>query len=167
MIFYVENEVDAKFDFDIEEIAKTVSAAVLEEEKCPFDVEINLTITDDDGIHEMNRQFRDIDRPTDVLSFPNIAYEEPGVFPSEDDEQWNDCIDLDTGVIMLGDIVINEKRVREQALEYGHSEKREFAFLVAHSMLHLCGYDHMEANEAKVMEDKQNLILNGLGITRD
>ena len=110
MIFYVENEVDAKFDFDFEEVAKTVCDAVLRAEKCPFDVEINLLITDDEGIHEMNREFREIDRPTDVLSFPNISYEEPGVFPEEGDEQWNDCMDLDTGVIMFGDIVINEKR---------------------------------------------------------
>lgn len=167
MIFYVEDEVDAKFDFDFEEVAKTVCEAVLKEESCPFDVEINLLITDDEGIHEMNREFREIDRPTDVLSFPNISYDEPGVFPEEGDEQWNDCMDLDTGVIMFGDIVINEKRVREQALEYGHSEKREFAFLVAHSMLHLCGYDHMEEDEAKVMEEKQSSILDGLGITRD
>jgi probable rRNA maturation factor len=76
-------------------------------------------------------------------------------------------IDPDNGSIYLGDIVINEKRVRSQALEYGHSEKREFAFLTAHSMFHLCGYDHMEEDEAKVMEQKQNDVLERLGITRD
>lgn len=67
----------------------------------------------------------------------------------------------------MGDIVINEKRVRDQASEYGHSQKREFAFLVAHSMLHLCGYDHMESDEAAVMEKKQEEVLSSLGITRD
>ena len=167
MIFYVENEVDAKFDFDIEEIAKTVSAAVLEEEKCPFDVEINLTITDDDGIHEMNRQFRDIDRETDVLSFPGIEYETPGDFSVLNGPDRCNMVDPDNGSIYLGDIVINEKRVRSQALEYGHSEKREFAFLTAHSMFHLCGYDHMVEDEARVMEQKQNDVLERLGITRD
>ncbi|SFU41714.1 rRNA maturation RNase YbeY [Butyrivibrio sp. INlla21] len=167
MTFYVENEVNAEFDFDIEEVAKTVAAEVLKEEGCEHDVEISLTITDDEGIREMNRDFRDIDRPTDVLSFPNVSYDEPGDFSVIDGEQRVDLFNPDTNCIMFGDIVINEKRVREQALEYGHSLKREFAFLVAHSMLHLCGYDHMEEDEAAVMEKKQSDVLNKLGITRD
>ena len=167
MIFYVENEVDAQFDFDIEEVARTVSEEVLRQEGCTHEVEISLTVTDDDGIQEMNREFRGIDKPTDVLSFPNVSYEEPGDFSVIDGEQKIDLFDPDTNCIMFGDIVINEKRVREQADEYGHSLKREFAFLVAHSMLHLCGYDHMEAEEAKVMEKKQSDVLNKLGITRD
>ncbi|RKM58989.1 rRNA maturation RNase YbeY [Butyrivibrio sp. XB500-5] len=167
MTFYVENEVNAEFDFDIEEVAETVAAEVLKEEGCEHDVEISLTITDDEGIREMNRDFRDIDRPTDVLSFPNVSYDEPGDFSVIDGEQRVDLFNPDTNCIMFGDIVINEKRVREQALEYGHSLKREFAFLVAHSMLHLCGYDHMEEDEAAVMEKKQSDVLNKLGITRD
>ena len=162
MIFYVENETGASFDFDFEELAKTVAEAVLKEEKCGFEVEISLTITDDAGIQEINKEFRDIDKPTDVLSFPTVSYEEPGDFSVIDGEQKVDLLDPDTGNISFGDIVINENRVRSQALEYGHSEKREFAFLVAHSMLHLCGYDHMEEDEAKVMEAKQNDILNSL-----
>ncbi|RKM62371.1 rRNA maturation RNase YbeY [Butyrivibrio sp. CB08] len=167
MTFYVENEVDAKFDFDIEELAITVASKVLESEGCDYDVEIGLTITDDEGIKELNSQFREIDSPTDVLSFPNVSYEEPGDFSVIESDQKVDLENPDTGRIMFGDIVINEKRVREQALEYGHSERREFAFLVAHSMLHLCGYDHMEAGEAKVMEGKQEAVLTELGITRD
>ncbi len=167
MIFCVENEVDAKFSFDIEEIGSAVAKEVLKNENCPFDVQISLLITDDDGIHEMNSQFRGIDSATDVLSFPNISYDEPGDFSVCEGEQRIDIEDPDSGLIFLGDIVINEGRVREQALEYGHSEKREFAFLVAHSMLHLCGYDHMEEDEAKVMEEKQELALNNLGITRE
>lgn len=167
MTFYVENEVDASFDFDIEEVARTVALAVLDSEKCEYEVEINLIITDDEGIREMNRDFRDIDRPTDVLSFPNISYETPGDFSVIDGEQNIDLVNPDTGNIVFGDIVVNENRVRSQAVEYGHSEKREFAFLVAHSMLHLCGYDHMEEEEAKVMEKKQKDVLKELGITRD
>ena len=84
-----------------------------------------------------------------------------------DGEQNIDLLNPDTGNIMFGDIVVNENRVREQAKEYGHSEKREFAFLIAHSMLHLCGYDHMEEDEAAVMENKQREVLEALGITRD
>lgn len=167
MIFYVENEVEAKFDFDIEEVAKTVAAKVLEEEGCDHEVEISLIITDDEGIRVMNNEFREIDKPTDVLSFPNVSYEEAGDFSVIDGEQQVDLLNPDTGNIMFGDIVVNENRVRSQAQEYGHSEKREFAFLIAHSMLHLCGYDHMEPDEAAVMEAKQENVLNLLGITRD
>ncbi|AOZ96518.1 probable rRNA maturation factor [Butyrivibrio hungatei DSM 14810] len=166
MVFYVDNEVSASFDFDIEEIAKKVSQAVLDSEGCTHEVEISLIITDDEGIHEMNRDFRGIDRPTDVLSFPNVSYDEPGDFSVMDGEQNVDLLNPDTGNIIFGDIVINEARVRSQAVEYGHSEMREFAFLVAHSMLHLCGYDHMEEDEAAVMEKKQKDVLDKLGITR-
>ena len=148
-------------------MAKTVASKVLEEEGCEHEVEISLIITDDEGIREMNNEFREIDKPTDVLSFPNVSYETPGDFSVIDGEQQVDLLNPDTGNIMFGDIVINENRVRSQAKEYGHSEKREFAFLIAHSMLHLCGYDHMEPEEAAVMEAKQENILNLLGITRD
>lgn len=166
MVFYLDNEVDAKFDFDIEEVAKLVACKVLEAEGCRDDVEISLIITDDEGIRQMNNEFREIDRATDVLSFPNVSYEEPGDFSVMDGEQKVDLLNPDSGNIMFGDIVVNENRVREQAKEYGHSEKREFAFLIAHSMLHLCGYDHMEENEAAIMEKKQREILEALGITR-
>ena len=167
MTFYVENEVDADFGFDIEELSKSVAETVLELEGCDADLEIGLTITDSDGIHELNKQFRNIDSPTDVLSFPNVSYEKAGDFSVLSGEQEVDLLNPDTGKIMFGDIVINEDRVRSQALDYGHSIKREFAFLVAHSMLHLCGYDHMEEEEAKVMEKKQEEVLGKLGITRD
>ncbi len=167
MTFYVENETDAKFPFDIEGVAKRVSEEVLKSENCPYDMQISLLITNDEGIKEMNSEFRGIDSATDVLSFPNISYDEPGDFSVCEGEQKIDITDPESGLIVLGDIVINESRVREQAEEYGHSQEREFAFLVAHSMLHLCGYDHMEEDEAKVMEQKQEAVLQTLGITRD
>ncbi len=167
MTFYVENEVEADFGFDIEKISSLVAEKVLELEGCDYPVEIGLTITDDEGIKAMNSEFRGIDSPTDVLSFPNVSYETAGDFSVIDSEQKVDLLNPDTGGIMFGDIVINEARVRSQANDYGHSLKREFAFLVAHSMLHLCGYDHMEEEEAKVMEGKQERVLTELGITRD
>ena len=167
MTFCVENETGAQFDFDPEEVAALVAKEVLRSEGCDREVEISLTITNDEGIQELNREFREIDRPTDVLSFPNVSYEEPGDFSVMEGEQEVDLLNPDTGNIMFGDIVVNEDRVRSQAEEYGHSTKREFAFLIAHSMLHLCGYDHMEEDEAKVMEKKQSDVLNTLGITRD
>ena len=167
MTFYVENEVDADFGFDIEELANSVANTVLKMEGCAAELEVGLTITDSRGIHELNKEFRGIDAPTDVLSFPNVSYEKAGDFSVLIGEQLVDLLDPDTGKIMFGDIVINEDRVRSQAEDYGHSIKREFAFLVAHSMLHLCGYDHMEEEEAKVMEKKQEDVLGELGITRD
>ena len=166
MTYYVENETEVVFDFDVEEIVNMVSNEVLEEENCPYETQINVLLTDNEGIREFNRQYRDIDRETDVLSFPNLDFEEPAKFEIDEDRE-ADYFDPDTGELILGDIIISVDRVKEQAESYGHSEKREFAFLVAHSMLHLCGYDHMEEDEAAVMEAKQEAVLQKLGITRD
>ena len=127
---------------------------------------MNLLLTSNEEIHRMNREYRDVDRPTDVLSFPQVEYESPVDFSWAEAHE-RDCFDPDTGELILGDIIISVDRVKEQAESYGHSQKREFAFLVAHSMLHLCGYDHMEEDEAKVMEAKQEQVLASLGITRD
>ncbi len=166
MTSYVENETEAVFEFDIHKIADSVIERVLETEGCPYEVQVNLLITDNAGIQTYNAEFRGIDKETDVLSFPNVEYEMPGDFSCVE-EQAADCFDPESGELILGDIIISVDRVKEQALSYGHSEKREFAFLVAHSMLHLCGYDHMEDKEAKEMERKQEEILVFLGITRE
>ena len=166
MTFYVENETAVEFPFLVEETVRTVCEAVLESENCPYETQVNVVLTDNSGIREMNRECRGIDRETDVLSFPNVDFEQEGVFDIDEDRE-ADYFDPDTGELMLGDILISVDKVMEQAQNYGHSVRREFEFLVAHSMLHLCGYDHMEEAEAKVMERKQEEILAGLGITRD
>lgn len=166
MTYYVENETDVVFDFDIEKIVEMVASEVLEEEKCPYETQINVLLTDNAGIREFNKEYRNIDRETDVLSFPNLDFEEPSKFEIDEDME-ADFFDPGTGELILGDIIISVDKVEEQSLSYGHSKKREFAFLVAHSMLHLCGYDHMEKEEAAVMEAKQEAVLNRLGITRD
>jgi len=166
MTFYVENETEVTFTFDVEELVEKVANAVLDMENCPYESEINVLITDNEGIREFNRQYRDIDKETDVLSFPNLDFESPADF-SMAEEYEADCFQPDTGELILGDIILSADRIFEQAKAFGHSVKREFAFLVAHSMLHLCGYDHMEEEEARVMEAKQNEILTALGITRD
>lgn len=101
-----------------------------------------------------------------MLSFPNVPFEAPADFNAA--EQYEaDCFQPDSGELILGDIILSRDRILEQAESFGHSIRREFAFLVAHSMLHLCGYDHMELQEAAVMEEKQNHVLDVLGITRD
>lgn len=166
MTSYVENETEVVFSFDVKEIADKVIKKVLETEGCPYETQINLLLTDNEGIRVYNEQFRQIDRETDVLSFPNVDYEVPADFSGISQGQ-ADYFDPESGELILGDIIISVDRVREQAESYGHSQMREFAFLVAHSMLHLCGYDHMEADEAKVMEEKQEAVLSALHITRE
>lgn len=166
MTFYVENETDVTYEFDVEQIVEMVAMEVLDSEECPYEAQINVLLTDNEGIREFNKEYRDIDRETDVLSFPNLDFEQPGDFEIDEDME-ADYFDPDTGELILGDIIISVDKVEEQALSYGHSKKREFAFLVAHSMLHLCGYDHMEPEEAAVMEAKQEAALTKLGITRD
>lgn len=165
MTFYVENETNQELPFDMEEIVNKVIEKALEYEKCPYEVSVSVLLTDNEGIHAMNKEHRNIDRPTDVLSFPNVDYEEPAVFSGIEDAI-EDYFDPETGELCLGDIVISIDKVYEQAKEYGHAPLREFAFLVAHSILHLLGYDHMETEEAKIMEAKQEEILTNLGITR-
>lgn len=166
MTFYVENETQTEFPFDAEDTVKLVCEAVLESEGCPYETQINVVLTDNAGIRELNRECRGIDRETDVLSFPNLDFAKEGVFEIPEEAE-ADYFDPDTGELILGDIMISVDKVQEQAESYGHSLRREFAFLVAHSMLHLCGYDHEEPKEAAVMEQKQEDILRSLGITRD
>lgn len=166
MTFYIDNDTGVSFRFSVEELAEKVAEEVLIQEKCPYDVQINLLLTDNEGIQQYNRDYREVDRPTDVLSFPNLSFEKTGDF-SIAEKNVADCFDPESGELILGDIIISVDKVREQAVLYGHSELREFAFLIAHSMLHLCGYDHMTAPEAKEMEGKQETILQTLGITRD
>lgn len=165
MTLYLENETETEFPFPVEETAKAVMVAVLDSENCPYEATVNLLLTDNEGIREFNRTYREIDRETDVLSFPNVDFDEPADFDKVDARR-ADYFDPDSGELLLGDVIVSVDKVKEQAENYGHDQKREFAFLVAHSMLHLCGYDHMEDEERKVMEEKQESILQSLGITR-
>lgn len=166
MSLNLEVEVDVPFTFDYEALVGEVVAFTIDHEGFPYEAEVNLTLTDNEGIHEINRMYRQIDAPTDVLSFPMLSYEQAGDF-SALEEDYEDNFNPDTGEIMLGDIVISVDRVREQAAAYGHSERREFAFLIVHSMLHLFGYDHMTPEDAAVMEPKQRQILEEMNISRD
>lgn len=165
MSLTIEEETNVDFDFSYQELAKQVIDFTIEHEKFPYEAEVNLTLTDNEGIHEINKMYRDIDRPTDVLSFPMLSYETAGDFSGLEDA-YDDNFNPDTGEIMLGDIVISVPKVHEQAKEYGHSDKREYAFLIVHSMLHLFGYDHMTPEEAAFMEQKQRDILEELNILR-
>lgn len=165
MTLTVEEEVEIPFDFDYKELAKTVIEQAMESEQFPYEAELNLMLVDNETIAQINADYRDIDRATDVLSFPMIEYETPGDFSKIEDAA-EDNFNPDTGELILGDIIISVPKVLEQAEEYGHSIKREYAFLITHSMLHLFGYDHMEPEEAAIMEHKQRKILDDLQITR-
>lgn len=166
MSLNLETEAEVFFAFDHEKLAEEVINFTMEHENFPYEAEVNLTLTDNTGIHEVNKMYHDIDAPTDVLSFPMLSYEEAGDFSALEDD-YEDNFNPDTGEIILGDIVISVDKVREQALAYGHSEKREYAFLIVHSMLHLFGYDHMTPEEAPLMEAKQKEILDAMHIVRD
>ena len=166
MSFYLEEECPVTFDFDYAKLAEDVISFCIEHEGFPYEAEVNLTLTDNEGIHAINREYRQIDRPTDVLSFPMLSYEKAGDFAFLDEERGEDFIP-DSGEAMLGDIIISVDKVREQAAGCGDSEKREFAFLIVHSMLQLCGYDHIEPEDAAIMEPKQKLILEELNILRE
>ncbi len=165
MNIQLEYETEKTLPVDCLKLSSLVADKVLELENCPYEAEVCLVITDNEGIHEINRQFRQIDRATDVLSFPSVPFDKPCNYAilEEDDSYF----DLDSGNLVLGDIMISAEKVLSQAEEYGHSAEREFSFLVAHSMLHLLGYDHMTPEEAEVMERKQNEVLNALGIERN
>ncbi len=167
MTFCVEFECDTAFEgFDPEALFKETAAFALKALKCPYECEVSLTITDPDGIRELNRSFRDKDAPTDVLSFPMLTLKPPGDFSSVEEGD-PESFDPDTNELMLGDIVINSERVISQAAEYGHSQKREFAFLILHSMLHLLGFDHETPDDEKEMFSLQEDLLSEMGIGRD
>ncbi len=166
MTFYVENETEKKLPFSVDEVLSDVMESVLMAESCPYEASVNLLLTDGAGIREYNDHFRKMDAETDVLSFPNLEFLKPGDFSGAESSP-ADCFDPDSGELLLGDIILNLERVESQAEEYGHSQKREFAFLLAHSLYHLCGYDHMEEGEARLMEEKQEAVLQSLGITRE
>lgn len=165
MSFYLEEEIEVKFTFNYNDLAQRVVNHCLDYMQFPYEAEVNLTLTDNDGIHAINKEFRQMDRPTDVLSFPMLNYETPGDFAFLDEED-NDDFNPDTGEALLGDIIISVDKVFEQAECFGHSVEREYAFLIVHSMLHLFGFDHMQEDEAKIMEEKQKEILNQMNILR-
>lgn len=167
MSIYIEKETEHSIGIDYDKIIKDVVLGALDYMDCPYEAEVNVTLTDNHGIHEVNLEFRQIDRPTDVLSFPFIEYEKEGDFSVIQEEEAEEYFNLETGELMLGDIMISLEKVEEQASAYGHSKERELAFLTAHSMLHLFGFDHMEEEERIQMERLQEEILAQCGYVRN
>ena len=169
MTVNIENEYEKMTAYPLtedmmSEIAETIINASLDYVNCPYESEINVTLTDNENIREINKMQRNIDSSTDVLSFPMLDFSVPGDFS---DAEAVENFNPETGELLLGDIVISLDKVLSQSMEFNHSPKREFAFLIAHSMLHLSGYDHIDDNERAVMEKMQDEILKSCGYTRD
>lgn len=156
MTLLTDNRTDFEISGEIMEAVEKACLETLKYEEFDEDCEISLSFVTNEEIHQINRQFRNVDAPTDVLSFPQLAFEEG----EEADVNEN-------GEIVLGDIIISVERAKEQAEEYGHGLKREIAFLTVHSMLHLLGYDHMEKDEEEDMFRRQKEILEIAGIPRE
>ncbi len=155
MTLLIDNRTDFEITEEFEKLFNDVVKESLRYEEFDPECEVSLSIVSNDEIQEINKQFREIDAPTDVLSFPLLTFEEGEQADVNENNE-----------IMLGDIIISIDKAKAQAEEYGHGLRRELAFLTAHSMLHLMGYDHMEEEEQKEMFKKQDDILNNLGITR-
>ena len=140
----------------IRKVIRTALAA----EGVDFPCEVDVLLTNDRGIHEINREMRQVDASTDVLSFPEFDLR-PGELPAPEDA------DPGTGLVPLGDMVLSLERAEAQGAEYGHGAEREAAYLAVHSVLHLLGYDHLDEGPQKAqMRAREEAILNGLGITR-
>lgn len=150
---------------EYQEIIRNVAEKALDYVQCPYETVIYVLLTDNEAIRKINLEQRGIDRPTDVLSFPMAEYPVSGDFSTLEEKE-PDVFHPETGELLLGDIVISMDKVRAQAGEYGHSMQRELAFLTAHSMLHLTGYDHMAQDERLLMEEKQEEILRLCGYIR-
>jgi len=140
-----------------EEIIQKVVKTVLELEKIQHDVNVYITLTNNEEIHQINKEYRDVDRPTDVLSFPMYEREEIEKLREEKKDEIEE---------ILGDIIISIPKIKEQAKEYGHSYERELAYLTTHGMLHLLGYDHMIEEEKVVMREHEEAVLEKLKISR-
>lgn len=154
----IETEVEGAEPYA--DLLRQVIPAALEAEGVAVPWEVDVLFTDDEGIHQINLEQREVDRPTDVLSFPMFDLQ-PGEHPTEEDA------DPGTGLVPLGDMVISLERAQAQGEEYGHGTRREVAYLAVHSVLHLLGYDHMDEGPMKAqMRAREEAILEQLGITR-
>ncbi len=164
MTIYINYESKVKLHIPYRKIIHQVAALCLAHEGVPYECELSVTIVDEDTIKDINEQFRHITKATDVLSFPLNDFWEAADFSDFDEDRAS--FNPDTGELMLGDIILSASHIIEQAEEFGHTRKRELAFLVVHSILHLLGYDHMIPEEEERMFEKQRQILEQGGYKR-
>ena len=167
-MMYIENNYE-KFKID-DEILNTIERTIefaLREEEIDFEYEVSVTLVDNEEIRNINKDNRGIDKATDVLSFPCIEYEEGKVFKELYDINSFDVSYFDGDALVLGDIVLSIDKCKAQSEEYNHTFKRESAYLVIHSVLHLLGYDHMNEDDKKKMRKREEELLEALNIPRE
>ena len=162
MTVNIENEYLCEIGIDYLHIIHEIVEAAVEYVACPYDVEVNVLLTDNQGIREINRELRDVDRETDVLSFPMFEFT-PGDFP----ENVTELLDPGSDLLPLGDMALSVEKIKSQAEEFGHSQEREIGYLTVHSVLHLLGYDHLdEGPMKKQMRAREDAIMEYLDIPR-
>ncbi|MBR6256168.1 MAG: rRNA maturation RNase YbeY [Lachnospiraceae bacterium] len=167
MNFTLYTECETAFSLDFTTIANAVADVFFKRFPCPYDVQLSLYVVEDETIRQANKDMRGIDKVTDVLSFPNLPFDPEHVNDFElIEEDDADVFDPESGELIYGEIMICASKVFLQAEEYGHSPEREFAFLTAHSLLHLTGFDHMEEEDRLKMESMQEDILKEAGYER-
>lgn len=167
-MIYIENGQDkAAWNSEHEALLNKIVSFALSTEKVECNTQISVVLVDNEEIREINRKYRNIDRETDVLSFPMLDYPAGKVYKETYTDGNFDASAMDGDELVLGDIVISLEKASAQALEYGHSFKRELMYLVVHSVLHLLGYDHMEDEDKKRMREREEYILSQFDINRD
>lgn len=166
MIYKDNRQNIIEIDSELEDLVSDIICYALKEEGVLIPCEVSLVYIDDKGIWEINKEYRNVDRATDVLSFPMLEYRDHKVFKDLYKEFHFTEDFLDEGMLVLGDIVLSLERAKEQAVEYGHDFKREVCYLVVHSVLHLLGYDHMEEGDKLIMRGKEEEILMKFSISR-
>ena len=167
-MIYVDNRQEKiKVDDKLENDLKNVIEFALKEEEVEVPCEVSLLFVDNEEIREINNETRNIDRETDVLSFPMLDYEDKKVFKEMYKNYKFSQSDFDGDELVLGDVVLSLEKALEQSREFNHSFEREASYLVVHSILHLLGYDHMEENDKIVMRKREEEFLNKLNITRE
>lgn len=167
-MIYIDNRQDKlKIDKNILDSVSCIIEYALEEEEVNIDTEVSVIFIDNDEIKKINKEQRNIDNVTDVLSFPMLEYPRGKVYKEVYKDNNFAVADLNEGKLVLGDIVLSLEKAKEQSEEYGHSLLREVCYLTIHSVLHLLGYDHMEEEEKSIMRKREEEILERFNITRE
>jgi probable rRNA maturation factor len=166
MIFIDNRQTKVEVEELLESTVRDIIVHALEEESVLIECEVSVIFVDNDEIKELNRNYRNIDKPTDVLSFPMLNYPEASVFKDVYVNHNFEISDLDEGKLILGDIAISLEQAMKQSVEYNHSFFREVCYLSIHSVLHLLGYDHMQVTDKDKMRIREEEILNKFNICR-
>lgn len=166
MIFIDNRQSKIEISDEVEKNIVNIIEYALQEEKVSIPCEVSIIFVDNEKIKEINKENRNIDKVTDVLSFPMLDYENGKVFKDTYKDFNFSYVDLDEGSLVLGDIVLSLEKAKEQSLEFNHSFIREVIYLTIHSVLHLLGYDHMEEDDKSVMRKREEQILEKFHLTR-